>query len=1059
MADIQLPDGSFVRLPDYALESTQHKMLLAMEAQLGKNSKALKKYSELVENAVESAKDARKHQKFQIKNSKSSLKILKDLLEETAKSNRALQVAMAAGRDLGSSFKQIGKLGLAAITAAGAISRLAKESVMGFGSMLTELTQQGVGLTDVRGSAMGLIANLQQLGFSTTEAAGTMATFGRVVQTAGKREFAGLQQEFAQATKFGSQFGMTMAEASEILNEDLELRQRLGILQSLDHHRQAQMSRDLFEMQMQSAAVLGRSIDEIRKLSMDVMDDPIAAITAQQIGAIHGTEAMNEFTHGIQRTTSELAGMGLDDSLVTAIMEQAQAFAPFADQAGQELIQALGAAGAPGQKLADDILNMQELTARARAGDAVALSQIDSARARLVRGVQGLGDLAEDDLQNVMNLIGATNNQFLISIAAASRQIPQAMKNLDAASRAQVDGIMEGAAAFRQAFATVRGLVQSGFATVVAGFADPMKNIAEVFNEGGKGVKSVFQTIVDASQEINAALRSMLGRFFPLDATTEDLRKRLNGLVDQLKDTVIVYIERFGEYLEEIGGPGALFEKMVSAVTSVVGAITNMVKFFENINWKTVLLAVVLFPFAKALIAGLAKVFVGPAIAKAVSGGLSALLAKVGLGTAGAAAAGAGAKATTAAAGTVAATTAGKAAAAGGGVAKTGMLTKAARGLMLFANPLVLKGIGIIGAGILILGAAVAGATWIMGKALPTFAEGLQSFGEIDGKNLMNVAGGVIALSAALAAMGAGSAIGAIGNTVANLWDGLSSLFGGKSQMDKLREFGELQIDTQGVKRNSEAAVAFGKAMASMGTGSGLGALGTIGRAIADGITSFWTRGIDPYADLIRFGNLDLNHEGTVNNAQTVVAFTEAMSVLSTVAGAGAWKNLFGNMADAITGLFGGRTPWDKLEEFGNLKLNEGIVDNANMLKTYSEAMKVFTGQEINTAELGNTTEHLSRLATIYERFSRLNSSRISNSVAAIRDLNNALVMGREQPAPDTAAVQRTDSTDPTQERALQNLLDNTSDEGIRLLAEALLESNRTTHRLLRELNTSVQNM
>ena len=58
-----------------------------------------------------------------------------------------------------------------------------------------------------------------------------------------------------------------------------------------------------------------------------------------------------------------------------------------------------------------------------------------------------------------------------------------------------------------------------------------------------------------------------------------------------------------------------------------------------------------------------------------------------------------------------------------------------------------------------------------MGLALPLFADGLASFADIDGANLVQVAKGIGAVGVAIAAFGAGAAVGAVGNTIANLID------------------------------------------------------------------------------------------------------------------------------------------------------------------------------------------------------------------------------------------------------------------------------------------------
>jgi hypothetical protein len=74
----------------------------------------------------------------------------------------------------------------------------------------------------------------------------------------------------------------------------------------------------------------------------------------------------------------------------------------------------------------------------------------------------------------------------------------------------------------------------------------------------------------------------------------------------------------------------------------------------------------------------------------------------------------------------------------------------AASGLRAFANPMVLAGAAGFGVAIAAIGAGIAGAAWLMGKALPTLAEGLMKFTEIDGSKLGAAAFGVAKLGVGL---------------------------------------------------------------------------------------------------------------------------------------------------------------------------------------------------------------------------------------------------------------------------------------------------------------------
>lgn len=106
--------------------------------------------------------------------------------------------------------------------------------------------------------------------------------------------------------------------------------------------------------------------------------------------------------------------------------------------------------------------------------------------------------------------------------------------------------------------------------------------------------------------------------------------------------------------------------------------------------------------------------------------------------------------------------------------------------------PMIALGAAAVGAAIVLIGAGIAGAAWLLGKALPTLAEGIASFAAIDGSALVSVGLGITALGAGLAVFGAGGVMGSIGGLVSGLVDGLGSLVGVKSPIEKIKEFATL---------------------------------------------------------------------------------------------------------------------------------------------------------------------------------------------------------------------------------------------------------------------------
>ena len=171
-------------------------------------------------------------------------------------------------------------------------------------------------------------------------------------------------------------------------------------------------------------------------------------------------------------------------------------------------------------------------------------------------------------------------------------------------------------------------------------------------------------------------------------------------------------------------------------------------------------------------------------------------------------------------------------------------LESIAKGLSAF-NPAAAKGAFFLGVSLAAIitgaGAGIAAAMYLMGKALPTFSKGLESLNDIDGGNLVKVGLGIGAFAAGLAAMGVGAAVGGVGALIGTITQGLSKMFGGEDVMAQLTRFSQYDIDAAKVKNNAEAVIAFSQAMAVSGLSKALGGIGNIVGSIANGLVSFFT--------------------------------------------------------------------------------------------------------------------------------------------------------------------------------------------------------------------------
>ena len=185
------------------------------------------------------------------------------------------------------------------------------------------------------------------------------------------------------------------------------------------------------------------------------------------------------------------------------------------------------------------------------------------------------------------------------------------------------------------------------------------------------------------------------------------------------------------------------------------------------------------------------------------------------------------------------------------------------------------------------IGAGIAGASWIMGKALPTLMEGIKSFEQIDGAKLKDTGEGMVGLGKGLAVFGAGGAAAGIGDIISNMSGGISSFFGGKTPIDKMVAFSKLDINAPKVKENAEAFTAFTEAFAQGGTGQASASLGNTVSNITDGIGKLFGQK-DIIEKFVDFSKLNIDAKKTKEMAEAFAAFSSGIQGKSASAGGGA---------------------------------------------------------------------------------------------------------------------------------------------------------------------------
>ena len=148
-----------------------------------------------------------------------------------------------------------------------------------------------------------------------------------------------------------------------------------------------------------------------------------------------------------------------------------------------------------------------------------------------------------------------------------------------------------------------------------------------------------------------------------------------------------------------------------------------------------------------------------------------------------------------------------------------------------------------------------------------------------------------------------------------------------------MKKFGELVLNTEGIKTNAVAVKAYGEAVKDFPTAPAA----SVFTAAKDAIIGLLGGDTDPFTPLKKFGDLKLNKEQIVSNSAAVVAYSNAIKDMPEAPAASVTKAA----KDAIIGLLGGETdPFAPMLKFGELKLNkEQIIANAQAVSAFGTAM------------------------------------------------------------------------------------------------------------------------
>ena len=544
--NIPLGDGTNFQAPAWATETTLNAILSAIDV-LAKTSEADKKALKQIAKDTADGNDVDKDLLAQINASGATQKNLLKEMEEGNKENRTMFSGLK-GLFLG--------LGATIGTLATSAFLLAK----GLGEDTRNL-DGGLAIDLIDSNAINFSRNLRTLGISADDIAGKMGAASETIAVLGRNQYVDMTSAIMGLTGAGANFGKSLAEITDALDEDLALQQSAGILGNLNDGLQAKRSANLFEMQLKSTTMLGKSIDDIRNAGRDsITDNGSIQLLLQSMG-----EAGPKFQTAIQQMTGELSASGVSQGLINAMTNASLETVAFSTDAGTELFNALTILDgeAKGLDLTGTIKEINDLSKGTPA-------QIEKAQ-KLMAGIapsmrEAAQAMSADQIESMRVLLeqaGPLGQQLAVTFGQLGQAIPKpGVFNALVVASATLDNSM---AMFNGALAGVTGNLTGAFATGITGFLDAFTRGAGDLDEKGNeittGQASIFRTFSNAMMKINDAFTELWknvnktgGKF---TSFSDMLQKKINPIITKMGTSIATWIsnitvENISDYVDSM---------------------------------------------------------------------------------------------------------------------------------------------------------------------------------------------------------------------------------------------------------------------------------------------------------------------------------------------------------------------------------------------------------------------------------------------------------------------------------------------------------------------------
>ena len=588
---VDVPDDSTnqVKLPEYAMESTQQQLIKLTEALVGSNDKSRALYQELIKETSKNAKSDKKSDKEADNDRNKQLDLLRDIQES---SEKTAESTSKFGIGLGGIGTVVGVAVGAIATLAGTLFGASRR----LGDYNQKLANAGVGFDDADMTLNSLTSSLQAMGMSIDRIEPLLTDFSGAVTVAGKKTFLQIQDDFAKITSSGTKFGLTMDEASTIVAEDLELRQQLGILDGINSNKAAQRSRELYQMQLEATTVLGKSIDEIRQSSVNTLaDNAQVQLKLLGISKRFTADVGSKFLNSVTAMTSRLSSIGLDDQLIAQMSNEMFDAVAFMSGGGQELYAALTATGTrEAQAIADSIRNINKAIDVGDIGTAERImAQFPD---QLMRMAKGMDQTQLAGMSRLLSALpGSLGQNLAIALGQLNTASGRAAKSMD-----EFPEMARQIAVFDQAVNTLKGQVGSVVTVLSAELAKPMAGLVQAFDDvtiAGVKQTGIFSSLRSAVESIKKTILDVFGNKGDMSDSTRNFASiirtqvspAITNLANWVNEKIINGFSNFdlSAWFTETKDKLAVFMSDASVFGKAIGNLGRLInrvfgRFFDN---------------------------------------------------------------------------------------------------------------------------------------------------------------------------------------------------------------------------------------------------------------------------------------------------------------------------------------------------------------------------------------------------------------------------------------------------------------------------------------------